>query len=241
MVFEQHLKSHISKQFNMELEEVRNLVFKMGGLVEKQVQDALKALVDHDAALAKKVIKRDKKVNALEIKIDDMCADILARRQPAASDLRLIITIIKINTDLERIGDEALKLAFSTKSIKEKHISEGREEYHAVETLGNLVLGMLKQTLDALARMDTEEAVNIMRQDDVINDEFENLLAILIDKMKSKPKTVKSIISFSWSARALERIGDHTKNINEYIIYQVKGRNVRHLDLDEIEDSLDDD
>jgi phosphate transport system protein len=240
-MFENNIKGHISKQFDMELEAVREHLFKMGGLVEKQVQDALTALVDGNEKLAKKVIKRDRKVNALEIKIDELCTQILAQRQPAASDLRLIITIIKIITDLERIGDEAEKLAVTARKVKEKHISAEREEYQYVSALGELILEMLKKTLDALARMDTDDALEIIKQEGAVQEKFDELLSYLIDRMKKKPKTIKSVLSISWSARALERIGDHIQNINEFIIYQAKGRDVRHLELEDLIDTLDED
>jgi len=233
-----HIAQHISKQFDIELEDVRNQVLKMGGLVEKQVRDGLHALLTGDDKLAKKVIKRDRKVNALEVQIDEVCTDILARRQPAASDLRLVISIIKTITDLERIGDEAEKLAISAKKVKENNISE--RQYHDVRTLGELVIANLKQTLDAIARMDVEEAIEAIKADEAVNSEFENLQRLLIIKMMEDPRVIKDALSISWSARALERIGDHSKNINEYLIYLVKGKDIRHIDLDDIEDTLDD-
>ena len=229
---------HISKQFDLELEDLRNLVLKMGGLVEKQVSDGLTALLEGDEKLAKKVIKRDRKVNSLEVEIDEICTEILARRQPAASDLRLIISIIKTITDLERIGDEAEKLAISAKKVTEHNITE--RQYHEVRSLGENVIAMLKQTLDAIARMDVDEAIEAMKRDEVINEEFENLLRALIKKMMEDPSVIEDALSISWSARALERIGDHAKNINEYLIYLVKGKDIRHLDMGDIEDSLDD-
>ncbi|MBT8449586.1 MAG: phosphate signaling complex protein PhoU, partial [Gammaproteobacteria bacterium] len=166
-----HIAQHISKQFDIELEDVRNQVLKMGGLVEKQVRDGLKALLNGDDKLAKKVIKRDRKVNALEVQIDEVCTDILARRQPAASDLRLVISIIKTITDLERIGDEAEKLAISAKKVKEDNISE--RQYHDVRRLGETVIANLKQTLDAIARMDVDEAIEAIKADETVNEEFE--------------------------------------------------------------------
>ncbi len=240
-MFENNIKGHISKQFDMELETVREHLFKMGGLVEKQVQDAFTALVDGNDKLAKKVIKRDSKVNALELKIDELCTQILAQRQPAASDLRLIITIIKIITDLERIGDEAEKLAVAAQNVKEKHISADREEYQYFSALGELILVMLKKTLDALARMDTDDALETIKQENEVHERFDELLSYLIDCMKKKPKTIKSVLSITWSARALERMGDHIQNINEFIIYQAKGRDIRHLDLDKLIATLDED
>lgn len=235
---ELQLPQHISKQFDQELEDVRNLVLKMGGLVEQQVRNGLKALLNGDAKLAKKVIKRDRKVNALEVEIDETCTTILARRQPAASDLRLVISIIKTITDLERIGDEAEKLAVSAKSVVEGSMSD--RQYQELKSLGKLVIAMLKQTLDALARIDVDEALEAMKTDEEVDQEFENLSRLLVLKMMEDPRSIKDSLSISWSARALERIGDHSKNICEYIVYLVKGKDVRHITFDELEDSLDD-
>lgn len=235
---EMNTTHHISKQFDLELEDVRNMVLKMGGLVEKQVRDGLTALVEADEKLAKKVIKRDRKVNRLEVEIDETCTEILARRQPAASDLRLVISIIKTITDLERIGDEAEKLAISAKKVKENNISE--KQYHAVKSLGELVIANLKRTLDAIARMDVDEALEAIKADEEINEEYGNLSKLLIIKMIEDPRIIKDALSITWSARALERIGDHCKNINEYLVYLVKGKVIRHIDFDDIEDTLED-
>jgi phosphate transport system protein len=236
---ELHMTQHISKQFDQELEDLRNMVFKMGGLVEQQVRNGLKALLNGDEKLAKKVIKRDKKVNAMEVEIDETCTNILARRSPAASDLRLIITIIKTITDLERIGDEAEKMAVSAKTVVESKISE--RQYQELKSLGKSVIAMLKQTLDALARMDVDEALEAMKADEEVNNEFENLSRLLVLKMMEDPRVIKDALSINYSARALERIGDHSKNICEYLVYLVKGKDVRHISYDEIEDTLDDD
>jgi len=235
---ELQLSQHISKQFNQELEDVRNQVLKMGGLVERQVQDGLNSLLNGDVKLAKKVIKRDRKVNAMEVGIDESCVEILARRQPAASDLRLVISIIKTITDLERIGDEAEKLANSTKMIDEDKITD--RQFHELRSLGESVIRMLKRTLDATARMDVEEALDIIKSDVEINQEFESLSRLLVLKMMEDPRCIKDALSISWSARALERIGDHAKNICEYVVYLVKGKDVRHISMEDLDDTLDD-
>ena len=230
---------HISKKFDQELEDLRNLVLKMGGLVEQQVENGLKALLKGDEKLAKKVIKRDRKVNALEVEIDERCTNILATRQPAATDLRLIISIIKTITDLERMGDEAEKLAVSAKTVGEGKISE--RQYRDLKSLGKLVKANLKLTLDALARLDVDEAMDAMRADDEVNNEFENLSRLLVLKMMEDPRTIKDALTINYSARALERIGDHAKNICEYIIFLIKGKDIRHIAFDDIEDTIDDD
>ena len=230
---------HISKKFDQELEDLRNLVLKMGGLVEQQVENGLKALLKGDEKLAKKVIKRDRKVNALEVEIDERCTNILATRQPAATDLRLIISIIKTITDLERMGDEAEKLAVSATTVRESKISE--RQYRDLKSLGKLVKANLKLTLDALARLDVDEAMDAMRADDEVNNEFENLSRLLVLKMMEDPRTIQDALTINYSARALERIGDHAKNICEYIIFLIKGKDIRHIAFDDIEDTIDED
>jgi phosphate transport system protein len=233
-----NISQHISKKFDQELEDLRNLVLKMGGLVEQQVSNGLEALLNGDEQLAKKVIKRDKKVNALEVEVDERCTNILARRQPAASDLRLIISIIKTITDLERMGDEAEKLAVSARAVLDSTI--GERQYRDLKSLGNLVKANVKLTLDALARLDYDEALAAMRADDEVNAEFENLSRLLVLKMMEDPRTIKDALTISYSARALERIGDHAKNICEYIIFLIKGKDIRHIAFDDIEDTIDD-
>ncbi len=227
-----HLTQHISKRFNQELEEVRNQVLKMGGLVEQQVADGLIALLEADPLLGNKVVENDSLVNAMEVEIDETCTEILARRQPAASDLRLMVSIIKTITDLERIGDEAEKLGKNAieLSAEESHSREFVELRH----LGNSVKKMLNKALNAYARMDIEEALNIIQSDREINQEFDNISRLLVIKMMEDPREIKNALRISWCARALERIGDHAKNICEYIVYLVKGKDVRHTSLDDI-------
>ena len=230
---------HISQQFDVELDDVKNQVLKMGTLVKKQLSDALTALLDGDEKLAKKVIKRDSKVNALEVKIDEVCTGIIAIRQPAATDLRFILSLIKTITDFERIGDEAEKLAVSTRNVKEKHISE--QEYHYLRSMGDMVIEMLTRTIEVIQSLDIDKAFDVIKQDQKVNDEYEKFLNYLVDRMKDKPKTIKSGLSISWSARALERIGDHLVNINEYLIYLVNGKDVRYIDLEDLEEILNED
>lgn len=227
---------HISQQFDVELENVKSQVLKMGELVKKQVRDGLTALLDGDEKLAKKVIKRDNKVNALEVNIDEACTNIIAIRQPAATDLRFVLSLIKTITDFERIGDEAEKLAVSTRNVKEKHISE--QEYQYLRSMGDMVIDMLTQTLEVIETLNVDQALELIKQDQAINNEYEEFLNFLVRRMKDKPKTIKSGLSISWSARALERIGDHLVNINEYLIYLVNGKDVRHIDLEDLEEIL---
>jgi len=232
-----HLSQHISKRFNQELEEVRNQVLKMGGLVEQQVSDGLVALLDADVELAKQVVENDHKVNGMEVDIDETCTEILARRQPAASDLRLMVSIIKTITDLERIGDEAEKLGRNALELSGSE--SGSREYIELRHLGDSVKKMLNRSLNAYARMDVEEALSVIQSDRSINEEFDNISRLLVIKMMEDPRQIKNALRISWCARALERIGDHTKNICEYIVYLVKGKDVRHTNFDEIKKQID--
>ena len=227
------LRQHISQQFDEELEDIRNRVMAMGGLVEQQLSDAVRALSDIDAELAEVVITNDYKINAMEVAIDEECVQILARRQPAAGDLRLVIAVIKTITDLERIGDEAERV--------------GRMALHFAETggeskmlvgmshLGEHVRNMLHDALDAFARMDTEAAVAVAKQDAKADRSYESILRELMTYMMEDSRAIPNVVDVMWSARALERIGDRAKNICEYVIYLVQGRDVRHVSLDQVE------
>ena len=216
---------HISGQFNEDLERVINNVMQMGGLVEKQVADALVAVEQTDVALAKKVLSNDYQVNAYEVTIDDECTRIIAKRQPAAGDLRLIMAIVKTIADLERIGDEAEKIA---KVALESFSSSQQDLLINLDNLGRRVLEFLQASLDAFTRMDYEAAVKIHQMDDKINREYEALMRQLMTYMMEDPRSIPQVMTVIWSARALERIGDRCQNICEYIIYFVKGKVVRH-------------
>ena len=224
---EPHLTGHISKRFDQELEEIRNQVLSMGGYVETQVNNGIKALVESDSALATKVVKKEKEVNRMEVTIDEECVQILARRQPAASDLRLLVAVIKTITDLERIGDHAEKLGRHQLELMDDGVSS--VSFARIEHLGELVSKMLHDSLDAFARMSVDDAKKAHAMDKKINAEFEGLMRQLIMHMMEDPRTIKNALRVSWSIRALERIGDHAKNICEYVIYLVVGRDVRHV------------
>lgn len=228
-----HLDQHISHQFNKELEDIRNKVLTMGGLVEKQVTDGLAALMEADIDLANEVAEKDVEVNRLEVEIDEECTQVLARRQPAASDLRLIVTVIKVITDLERIGDEAEKLGRFSRDLSalSPEIPSYRKE---LRHLGELVKSMLHDSLDAFARLDVDAALQIAQRDADVNKEYENLERLLGTHLVEDPRQVSKLFKITWCARALERVGDHSVNICEYVVYLVKGRDIRHTSVDQI-------
>lgn len=230
------LGQHISQQFNADLENIREEVLAMGGLVEEQMGKALEAFTKHDANLAQQVIDNDDKVNRLEVKIDDDCTKILAKRQPAAGDLRLIITVLKTITDLERIGDEAEKIARLAKDIAggKTNAIDGKLHYGAMLHLGEHVKKMLHDALDAFARMDVETALQVAKLDNQADDEYNAISRQLITYMMEEPRRISEVLDFMWSARALERIGDHANNICEYVVYMVQGQDVRHMSWDEM-------
>lgn len=222
-----HSSGHISKRFDHELENIRNKVLTMGGLVETQVNRGIKGLLESDSEIARKVVEDDFKINRMEVEIDEKCVQILARRQPAAGDLRLIVAIIKTITDLERIGDQAEKLGKNQLELVDEGAS--LSNFVNLEHLGELVSRLLNRALDAFARMDDEEALKTIAMDQKINDEFEAMMRQLITHMMEDPRTIRNALRVSWCARALERIGDHAKNICEYVVFLVQGKDVRHI------------
>jgi phosphate transport system protein len=224
-----HLDQHISQQYNQELEDIRNKVLAMGGLVEKQATNGLRALVENDGDLATEVSESDYQVNAMEVEIDEECIQVLARRAPTASDLRLIVAVIKVITDLERIGDEAEKLGrFAAELSGSNHTLEYRRE---LRHLGGLVQSMLHDSLDAFARLDSRMALKVAQRDDDVDVEYDNLTRLLTTHLVEDPRRVSDLLKITWCARALERIGDHSVNICEYVVYLVKGRDIRHTDI----------
>ena len=222
---------HISQRYNEELEDIRTHVLKMGALVESQAENAVKALLERDGKLAKKVASSDYKINRMEVEIDDECTQVIARRQPAASDLRMVIAVIKVITDLERIGDEAEKIATYSIKLAKKPPLSGMHD--TLAHLGALVLGMLHDALDAFARMDTEKALEVMKRGFNINKEFNDLSRLLITYMMEDSHNIKQALRVIWCARSLERIGDHSRNICEYVVFLVKGKDIRHTDIGE--------
>lgn len=225
---------HIFKQYDAELESVRAKVLEMGGLVEQQIVDALEALVNTDPKLAKEVMDNDHRVNNLEVQIDEDCSHIIARRQPAAGDLRMVMMIVKTITDLERIGDEATKIARTAQKIYEEDRMY-KSRFTEIKAMVGLVREMLRTALDAFARLDMTNTVEVARQDELVDEQFRAAMRQLITFMLEDPRTISMSLEVLFVAKAIERIGDHAKNIAEYVVYMVKGKDVRHTSVQEME------
>lgn len=223
------LTDHISRRFNKDLEDLRNNVLQMGGLVETQLSRAITAVVTGDSELGLQVASDDYKVNKLEVDIDEECSRILAIRAPAAGDLRLIVAIIKTITDLERIGDEAEKIGFLASKLAA--MDRPADSYRELKNLGNHVLQMVRDAMNAFARLDVGECYAVVREDEVVDEEYDAITRQGITFMMEDARAIKRVMNVTWAARALERIGDHAKNICEYVIYMVEGRDVRHMEL----------
>ncbi len=232
MLKKEDYQQHISAKFNTELESLRNHMLSMGGKVEQQLITALDAVMKMDSGEAELIVRRDSEVNQMEMAIDDECATIIARRQPTASDLRLVIAIIKVNRDLERIGDEAAKVAKQAVRMSE----DGRSPSNFIEIkhIGAMVGAMLRQSLDAFARLDVDQAVEVVKGDDKVDKEYGSAMRSLITFMVEDPRNIGVILNEMWALRSLERIGDHACNIAEHVIYLVRGLDVRHGGLDEL-------
>ena len=227
-----HLTEHISQQFNEELEDVRSKVLQMGGVVEEQLAHAVKAMVTADVELARQVVARDATVNALEVEIDDECTRIVARRQPAASDLRLLMAVIRAINDLERIGDEVKRVAKMVDEVMEGTLEEDvRQE---IEHMGSQVRTMLRQVLDAFARTDVKAAIQVARADKKVDTKYRAITRQLITYMAQDPRSIPTVLNVLWAARALERVGDRCQNLAEYVIYLAIGKDVRHASLDDV-------
>ncbi|MGB1581552.1 MAG: phosphate signaling complex protein PhoU [Nevskiales bacterium] len=227
---------HISQQFNAELEDVRQRVMAMGGLVEQQIGDAVTSLVQGSGELAQSVEEGDIKVNSYEVHIDEECSRILARRQPTASDLRLVVAVIKTITDLERIGDEAERIARMALNLA--RTENDYKSFHEIEHLGMHVRTMVTDALDAFARMDSQAALTVAQEDVKVDREYEAIMRQCITFMMEDPRSIRRVLDIMWAVRSLERIGDHARNIAEYVIYFVEGKDVRHISLEEMEKQL---
>ncbi|MGD8383896.1 MAG: phosphate signaling complex protein PhoU [Lysobacterales bacterium] len=227
-----NLGQHISRQFNEELEDVRAKVLHMGGIVEQQVSDAVRALLGDEPDLARKVKKSDTRVNSLEVEIDDECTSIVVRRQPAATDLRLIMAVIKTINDLERIGDEAKRVAKMSQEDLGGIIQENMQQ--ELGHMGELVREMLHNVLDAFARTDVDMAASVVKADSKVDRKYKSITRKLTQHMSQDPESVPLVMNLLWATRSLERMGDRCQNIAEYVIYMVLGTNVQHTNVDDV-------
>jgi phosphate transport system protein len=230
------LSHHISSRYNADLERLRSSVLEMGGLVQRQLTQAIGGITEPDARVMVRVAQEELRVNQLERSIDEDCSRILATRGPTASDLRLIITILKTITDLERIGDEGEKVAAIAARLALRERPNNR--YRELRNLGEVVTGMVHDTLDAFARFDTKLALLVLRRDRTVDEEYESIHRQNITFMMEDPRSIRRALDVMWVVRSLERIGDHAKNICEYLIYLVLGKDVRHTKIEEIEKEL---
>ena len=228
---------HLSTQFDSELNHVSSLVMEMGGLAESQIRQAIYALSQFSDEVANQVIDGEARVNAMEVEIDRELTSIIGRRQPTARDLRLLMAISKTTANLERVGDEAEKMARMVKSI----IKDGTPRTLPASELRlatEMASGLLRKALDAFARLDTATAVTILKEDNLIDQEFDGFVRKLITYMMEDPRTISASLDLLFVAKAIERVGDHAKNIAEMIIYIVKGADVRHISMDKIEETV---
>jgi phosphate transport system protein len=226
--------NHISTQFDAQLEQVRTSVLHMGGAVEGQLSLAVNALESGEMFLIEQVLQTEHQVNSMQIELDELCTNIIARRTPTAIDLRVLTMAIKTSTDLERIGDEAKKIALMARDFYKSGRSN-MPRYPEIRRMSAIVIDMLRQALDGFARLDSEVAPAIARRDLDVDDSFRVILRELLTYMMEDPRTISATVDIVFIAKALERAGDHSKNISEYVVYMIKGKDVRHLSADEIE------
>ncbi|WP_373184584.1 phosphate signaling complex protein PhoU [Halopseudomonas sp.] len=227
---------HISSRFNEELEEIRTQLLEMGGLVEKQVTDAITALIEGDSTLGEQVRAGDDVVNQMERRIDGECMRILARRHPAASDLRLIMCITKVVVDLERIGDEASKIAKRALLLVDQ--GQSPQGYVECRHIGNHVRQMVQGALSAFARLDIDLAFQVAREDKLVDREYKSAMREMVTYMMEDPRSISCVLSILWVLRSLERIGDHARNVAEQVIFLVKGTDVRYIGLERLKEEL---
>jgi phosphate transport system protein len=221
---------HLSKQYDQDLEMIRSRVLLMGGLVENQFRDAMESLHQGSIDLADKVIQSDVEINRLEVSLDSACTNLIVRRQPAANDLRTVMATTKVITDLERIGDEATKIARSVKSLQSR-TPVIKDYYDTIKVIAETAGGMLHDALDAFARLDKELAIRLIGRDALIDHEFHAMMRNLIDYMTGDPPIIGASLDLLWIAKSIERIGDHSTNVAEHVIYIVEGKDIRHTDF----------
>ena len=227
---------HSSAEFAKSLKSVRSHVMEMGGLAEQHVESATRAFLDGDQKLAKKISRADFKINALEVKIDEECSAFLALRHPVATDLRTVIAVIKATTDLERVGDEAEKIARLTMEMDNRKVR--KRHLRAVKHIARHVRSMLHQSLDAFARLDTDLALQVLKEDAEVDQEYEASIRQMITFMMEDARDIHVVLDILWCAKALERIGDHAANICEHVLYQVIGKDLRHVSIEQVEREL---
>lgn len=230
--------NHISEQFDNDLRKVTSHMMEMGGLVEQQVERAIIALVEGDSERADQIIERDKSINNMEIVIDEECTNIIARRQPAARDLRFVISISKTVADLERIGDEASRIAKMALSLSGSD-GQAPRGYVEVRHIGNMVKQMVHDALDAFIRRDVDAAIKVAGRDKEVDLEYGSAMRELVTYMMEDPRTIGRVMDVIWALRSLERIGDHARNIAEHVVYNVLGHDVRHASVDQMREALE--
>jgi phosphate transport system protein len=219
-------RAHISEQFDAELNKVRSLLMEMGSQVELQLQNAVRALIGHDIELAAQVRAADDRVNRLEVEIDEHCVQIIALRQPAASDLRTLVSVMKASTDLERVGDEASRIAKMAQAVA--GMDYPADQYRDFRQMAELTKAIVVRSLDAFARQDVDTATTVITEDEAIDDAYGAMVRSQVSLMHQDGASIDRAMNVIWAARALERIGDHAKNISEYVVFLVKGKDVRH-------------
>jgi len=231
------LNTHISGKFNIELENLRNSVLTMGGEVEQQMVDTLRAIKENNAGLAEKVVLNDLKINAMELQIDEECMRIIAKRHPTASDLRLVLTIAKATTDIERIGDEIERIA---KLVTKNYLPASDAIKSSMLVIGEHVVAMMRGTFNAFARQDEKAALDVYEQDKRIDRHYKNLLSFTAQEMQQHPELMEDWLEVLWALRSIERVGDRCKNICEYVVYLAGGSDVRHASFESIQQKIDD-
>ena len=223
------LSTHVSSQFDEDLTRLRSLILEMGGLVESQIADVIEIYTSGTIEKVQTIIDADVKINEFEKRIDDDCTSLIAKRQPAASDLRLVFGITKIVTDLERVGDETKRMAKVIRRVIENNHSFPR--IVNIRHIAEAALAMIRAAMDAFARMESSPAIEIIQSDDEVDAEFKSIMRQLITHMMENPKIIGTAMDIVWMARAVERIGDHAKNIAEQVVYIVEGKDIRHQQL----------
>jgi len=223
------MPEHSSKQYELDLEAIRSRVLQMGGLVEKQFYDAMNCFRSLNATEAERIIAADIEVNQMEVSLDDACTHLIVKRQPAANDLRTVMATIKVITDLERIGDEATKIARAAHAIHQRGLVPIAHE-EIVRVMAASAGKQLHDALDTFARLDQKQATRLIVADEEIDHEYRAVVRTAITFMMEDPRTISSALDTIWVAKAIERIGDHAKNIAEYVVYIVEGKDIRHTD-----------